>query len=328
MRERANPTLIGAFVVGALALAVSAVVLIGGGRLFSDQVELVAFFPGSVNGLSVGAPVKFKGVEIGQVSKILFAVDEAYRTDFHIPVFFELDPAKMTRHGAVVTAEDLSDKGILEDLYESGMRAQLVPESFVTGVLYVELNVHPDTEYRLHLDEDSELREMPTLPTDIEQATSAAKQILAKFEELDIAALVESVDETFTDIHKLFASPELKQVIDNLNRALADADKAMVSVRKLADSARVDVNSVSTSLNSTLARSEKTLRNLDRTLADASSALESTSSLLEPQSPVVYQLSETLRSVDEAARSVRQLSDSLERNPSTLVFGRAGEEDQ
>ena len=317
--------MIGAFVVGALALAVTALLLIGGGQLFRDRVELVAFFPGSVNGLSVGAPVKFKGVQIGRVSKILFAVDEAYRTDFHIPVFFELDPARMTRHGAVVTADDLRDKGILEDLYESGMRAQLVPESIVTGVLYVELDVHPGTEYRLHLDEDSDLREMPTLPTAFEQATSAAKQVLAKLEELDLDGLIRSISDTFEDIQKLFASPELKAVIENLNQVLNEADEAVVSVRRLADSARGDVDNVSKSLDQTLAKSRETLANVDRTLADASATLEATTDFVEPESPIVYQLSQTMRSIDEAARAVRQLSDTIERNPSSIVYGRPGE---
>ncbi len=325
MRARANPAMIGGFVVGAIALAISAILLIGGGGLFRDRVELVSFFPGSVNGLAVGAPVKFKGIEIGHVSKILFAVDEAYRTDFHIPVFFELDPEKMTRRGAVVTASDLSDKSILKELYQSGMRAQLASESFVTGVLYVELDIHPGTEYQLHLDDDSTLLEMPTLPTDIERVASAAKQILAKLEELDIKPLMESLGEIIDNIQMLVSSPELIKVAENLNQVLADAGGAAISVRQLATSARGDVEGLARSLDATLVRSQQTLTNLDRTIADASATFDATSTLLEPESPLVIELAETLHSLDEAARSVRRLADSVERNPSTLVFGRTEE---
>lgn len=323
MRARANPTLIGAFVVGAIALIVSAVLLIAGGRLFSDMVELVAFFPGSVNGLAVGAPVKFKGVEIGQVTKIQLSVDEAYQTDFHIPVFFELDPEKMTSQGAVVTATDLRDKGILKDLYDNGLRAQLVSESILTGVLYVELDMHPGTEYELHLDADSELLEMPTLPTAIEQATTAAKQILAKFEELDVKSLLNSLNQTIGDVQKLVSSPELREVAKNLNRTLSKADEAAVSIRELADSTKNNVDSLSRSVEERVIQSKETLTKLDTMLEDASTALNSMSTLIEPGSPVVYQLAQVLRSLDDAARSVRRLADSLDRNPSSLVYGRA-----
>ncbi len=317
--------MIGGFVVGAVALAVGAILLIGGEGLFRDRVELVTFFPGSVNGLAVGAPVKFKGIEIGHVSKILFAVDEAYRNDFRIPVFFELDPQKMTRHGAVVTAADLSDKSILKELYESGMRAQLASESFVTGVLYVELDVHPGTEYRLHLDEDSDLLEMPSLPTDIERVASAAKQILTKLEDLDLKALMASLREIVDNIQKLVSSPELVKVAENLNQVLSDAGGAVISVHELATSARGDVGKIARSLNATLARSQQTLTKLDRTISEANATFDATSSLLDPDSPLVNELGETLRSLDEAARSVRRLADSVERNPSTLVFGRTEE---
>ncbi len=322
MRARANPAVIGAFVVGAIALAVSAILLIGGGRLFTDQVELVAFFPGSVNGLSEGAPVKFKGVEIGRVTKIQFSVDEAYRTDFHIPVFFDIDPAKMTSHGATVTASDLRDRGILNDLYDSGLRAQLTSESFVTGILYIELDIHPGTEYQLHLDKDSKLLEMPTLPTAIAQATSAARQILAKLEELDIKGLITSISETVVDIQKLVSSPELSKVATNLNRVLAEADKAVISIRELATAARGEVGAVSRSLDGTLAQSRQTLTKLDTALSNASDALDDTSSLVDPDSPIVRDLGQTLQSLDGAARSVRRLADALERNPSMLVYGR------
>ncbi len=328
MRSRANPAAIGAFVVGALTLAVGAVVLLSSGRLFSDNVALVAFFPGSVNGLSIGAPVKFKGVEVGSVRNIKLAVDEAYRTDFHIPVFIELDPRKMTRHGAPVTPDDLRDKELLEDLYKSGLRARLEAQSFVTGVLYVELDMHPGTEYSLHLDGDSELREIPTLPTVLEQATSAAAAIFAKLEEVDFEGLMNSIGVTVAEINSLVSSPELKDTFKNLNRVLKDADEAVGSMRELADATRGNVDQVSSSLDSTIQRSKQTLDRLDATLAGADTALRSVGGLAESESPLIYQLGRTLESLDGAARSVRRLADSLERNPSSLVFGRVEDEQQ
>ncbi|HSU89803.1 MAG TPA: MlaD family protein, partial [Sporolactobacillaceae bacterium] len=70
MGKRVNPALIGTFVLGAIGLIVTAVVIFGSGRLFRKSHEFVIYFGGDINGLRVGAPVKFKGVEIGQVKKI------------------------------------------------------------------------------------------------------------------------------------------------------------------------------------------------------------------------------------------------------------------
>src|SRR6185369_11107480 len=70
MSKRANPTLIGGFVIGAVVLLVAGVMLFGGGKLFQATQDFRLYFKENVNGLSVGAPVKFKGVEVGSVVSI------------------------------------------------------------------------------------------------------------------------------------------------------------------------------------------------------------------------------------------------------------------
>ena len=96
MGRKANPVMIGAFVVGAIALAVVGIVVFGSGRLFADTTPFVMYFSGSVDGLSVGSPVKFKGVEIGGVTSIQLDLGEEAR----IPVWIEVDNKKIVAHGA------------------------------------------------------------------------------------------------------------------------------------------------------------------------------------------------------------------------------------
>jgi ABC-type transporter Mla subunit MlaD len=66
--NRANPKLIGAFVVGAVALVVVGVLLLGGAKWLTEKRTFVAYFEGSVKGLNVGAPVEFQGVRVGSVT--------------------------------------------------------------------------------------------------------------------------------------------------------------------------------------------------------------------------------------------------------------------
>jgi len=106
MNKKTSPALIGAFVVGAVVLLVIAVIAFGSGRLFRQTKEFVLYFDGTVNGLHIGAPVKFKGVEIGSVKNILLQLDNDTRVD-KIPVIIEIDLKKLTSRGATgVIAED------------------------------------------------------------------------------------------------------------------------------------------------------------------------------------------------------------------------------
>src|SRR5262245_30436492 len=137
MGRKANPIIIGAFVVGAIALAVFGIVVFGSGRLFKETTPFVMYFTGSVDGLSVGSPVKFKGVEIGGVTSIQLDLGEEAR----IPVWIEIDNKKIVARGA----EWPSDRAALRAAIERGLRAQLNSQSIVTGLLFVQLDYHPET---------------------------------------------------------------------------------------------------------------------------------------------------------------------------------------
>jgi len=98
MSKPANKTVIGIFVVGAIALAVIAIVVLGSGKFFKQTLRAVCYFEGSVGGLNIGAPVVFKGVKIGSVADVILHFD---RKDliFTIPVYIEIDPSKMVATG-------------------------------------------------------------------------------------------------------------------------------------------------------------------------------------------------------------------------------------
>ena len=77
MSKQANPTLIGIFVAGAIALIVAGILIISGGKLLlTDKTNYVLYFKGSVKGLNIGSPVSFRGVNIGTVTDIQLVVNE------------------------------------------------------------------------------------------------------------------------------------------------------------------------------------------------------------------------------------------------------------
>src|ERR1700739_3141836 len=129
--KKANPALIGGFVVGALLLAAVAVIAVGGRALFVQQRHAVIYFSGAVTGLAVGAPVNFRGVHVGKVIDIRLQFD-AKNLSARIPVSITLDPRKIRMLGAgKLSVSDVP----FEKFIEKGLRAQLAIQSLVTGQL-------------------------------------------------------------------------------------------------------------------------------------------------------------------------------------------------
>jgi paraquat-inducible protein B len=180
---RGNPTLIGAFVVGAAALVASAVILFGSGRMFERREILVSYFDHSVTGLDVGAPVIFRGVVVGEVIRI-GAIVNTETFEVAVPVYFEVIRGSVT----VVGAEPGGLIGI-RSFVRHGLRAQLKSQSFITGKLYLDLDVHPNTpaDYK-GLDPD--VLEMPSVPTEMQRFRQEARAMFSRLSELPLEDLI------------------------------------------------------------------------------------------------------------------------------------------
>jgi len=301
----ASPALVGGFVVGAIALFVLALVVFGSGRCFRQAIPVALYFEGNVNGLDVGAPVKFRGVEVGRVRRIMLRFEQA-PASVDIPVHIELDADKLVSAGI----EGSFDRQMLDDAVANGLRARLESQSLVTGLLFVQLDFFPDAPG--HVAQDTgDLLVIPTLPTAFEQAESAFRQIMAKLDEVDFAGLIEAFRDAAQAVRQLAGSSETESTIVSINEAVK-------SVRRLADSLERDVAPLGRSLRATSEQTSATVKEVE---AAARSARE----LLEPDSPLSVRLTQALQELTLAARSLRTLADSLERDPSVLVRGRSGE---
>src|SRR5512139_359622 len=124
MSKQANKTVIGIFVVGAIALVVIAIVVLGSGKFFKKTLKAVCYFEGSVGGLNIGAPVVFRGVRVGSVTDVILSV-ESTKLTFMIPVYIEIEPDKFTVNG--VRPREMKGQK-LKALIDRGLRASLETE--------------------------------------------------------------------------------------------------------------------------------------------------------------------------------------------------------
>ena len=308
MGRKANPVIIGAFVVGAVALAVVGIVVFGSGRLFADTTPFVMYFSGSVDGLSVGSPVKFKGVEIGSVKSIQLDLGEEAR----IPVWIAVDNKTIVARGAERWS---SDQTLLKAAVERGLRAQLNSQSIVTGLLFVQLDYHPEAPAVFVAPPEAAMPEIPTIPTTLEQAQQAAAEIIANLRQIDFDGFGKALRAAIDGINATVNAPGLQKALQSLPDTLASLDSTLASVEKLANNLDQKSGPLLTSLQQTSQQST-------RAVEQARATLESVQGLADAGSPLAGQLVGVLEELRGTARSIRLLADYLERNPSALVRGR------
>ena len=314
MNQRVSPALIGAFVVGAVLLAVMAVVLIGSGRYFHRTYTFVLYFPGSVNGLRVGAPVKFRGVEIGSVQDIRLQLKRD-QSVFRIPVIIGIDPDKITSLGGSETI--LNSPAEYRSAIEAGLRGQLQTESLVTGVLFVALDYFPGSPAVLVQQPGTRkvrYREIPTEPSSTEKARMAVTEVLTKLAASDLEGLVDSARQTISDLHQLVGSPDLKLTIRSLGNVAGRLGDAAGNVSQLATGLDSNVSRLTADLHQTSVKAGAMMDQAGQVLQHTDAAFN--------DGPVMYELTRTLQEVSAAARSVRLLSGYLERNPGAVIFGK------
>jgi len=325
MGKRFSPTLVGGFVLGAIILAVIGVVVIGSGQFFTGKTSYVLYFDRDVNGLRIGAPVKFRGVDIGTVDAILLSLSgldqqtKMASPNVKIPVVIDIDSRKIESRGA---QDDLSDPAVMRHAIALGLRAELQMQSFVTGVLYIDLDMHPGTEAKFSMNELERreeryegIQEIPVLPTALEQAQDTITKIIQELGKADIPGLFKSISQTAQGVNNFVNSTDLKNSVDQLGVAARNLSEAALSIHDLAHKVDREVGPLSASLTKSSKQAGEALKQMQMTLARVQN-------VIEPESPLAYQVNQTLQDLSAAAVAVHQLADTLQRNPSVILRGR------
>jgi paraquat-inducible protein B len=318
MGKRISPTVIGAFVVASFAILMVALIVVGSGQLFTRPIRFICMFQGNLNGLKIGAPVKVRGVQIGTVAAIelrLLPSQGRVRPDIRglrLPVIIDLDRSQLLARGG--TGEALETSGF-DALIKQGFRAQLAMESLLTGLLYIDLDLHPNTPLKFVLEPNGPYREIPTIPTDFEQIQERLTKALDKFEKIDFQKLVVSITDAANSIKTLTGSPELKATLESLKGTMANLNQAITSARNILNNANSKIGPLVTDL-------QQNSDEADKTMKDTRAALVNLQQTLDPNSPLAVHLNQTLDSLTETSRSIGEFADYLQRNPGALVRGK------
>jgi paraquat-inducible protein B len=275
---------------------------------FVDKQHIIAYFDGSVRGLSVDAPVEFRGIQVGTVVDVKMEFDRTEMA-FRIPVLIAMEPGRIS----VIGERFGSTREAVQALIKMGMRAQLQTGSLLTGQLFVALDLHPDTPVNL-VGADDRYPEMPTIPSTIEAITASLTGLMDRFAALPIEELVSDLRQAVEGANKLLSSPETQQALQNLTDTLARAETLMQTLD-------TEVGPLVASLRSTSDAA-------GLAMVQARSTLASAESLTGEQSPLRHDLNSLFEELTRAARSFRVLADYLETHPDALIRGKAGANSQ
>ncbi|OPY66711.1 MAG: Paraquat-inducible protein B [Syntrophorhabdaceae bacterium PtaU1.Bin034] len=321
MSKRASKTAIGAFVLGAIVLAVAVVLIFGSGRLFTKRERYVMYFAESVGGLNVGAPVMFRGVKVGSVSNISLQL-RTTDLSFVIPVEVDFEVGKVKRVGPISSSEDY-----LQALISKGLKAQLQAQSFVTGSLAVALDLFPDKPIRLV--GSGKYPEIPTTPSTVEELSK-------RFEDIPIEDLVEKMRSAVAGIDEFVRSETTKSSMRSLDKTLKETAKTMESVNSqigpiLANVREASglIRDVSAKMDQALSGEEgipmqvkQTLEQAKKALAQAEQTMATSQEAITEGRALAGDIDAGVDEISKAARSIRLLSDYLEAHPDAIVWGR------
>lgn len=319
MSKRANPAIVGAFVTGAAVLAVVLILLLGGGRLWNETFECVAYFDESISGLDVGAPVDFQGVRIGIVSDVRIEFEMEQAATFFRPVTLQLDKRHLTQGGPFLGK--LSPADFMEQLAQQGLRARLGPQSLLTGKLKIELGFFPHTPL-LRKNREGDPWELPTIPSPFQQLVSEVSQ-------LPLTHIVHEAGRVVEHLAALLDPDTAGETLLALNRALARFDELMSAASHSLEPLGEQAGGVMQSARTLLDELHITLGQLDQRLDPVLENLDGLSgelrSVLDARSPLREEMAALIYDVRQTTRSLRLLTEYLEQHPESILRGKRPE---
>ena len=313
MNRRTNPAMVGLFVVMALAIAVTAIIVLGTHRLGRPVTPAVLYFKDSVAGLDPGAPVEWSGVSIGQVEDIRMVYD-ANRNDLRIPVRVALERDRIA--GLRARDPDAFVNKLRLDI-ATGLRARLEMQSLITGKLKVVLLSQPDAPHAVATEENGVI----VIPT-VSSPFDAFTQQLGN---LPLERIVATLDDSLRTLSRLLVGLESGGAVSNLNATLA-------STRQIsAELERARVGDLVSQAHMLVANATGLVATggVREAFSNANALLTASQDVLldlrQQADGLRGDLGQTARETADAARAVRVLADYLEQHPEALLRGKRGE---
>jgi paraquat-inducible protein B len=327
MSQKANPATIGLFIVTGVALGVAGVIVFSSFKFFSHTIDCIAYFNESLNGLDEGAPVKFRGVTIGSVKRVMVHFSQA-TNDYAMPVIIQVDEKLIKeRLGEPI---EIFTAHALEERIKRGLRASLQTESLVTGVLYVDMRPNPEAEPPVFHQLGNRYPEIPTEPTQIQQLFNNLASIDIKGIETNLNGLLLQLGTSLGGLRMGEINRGITNVLFSVDRLVSSPllTNGLVSIGRTMDEYRLVGEKINRRLDPALDSLTNSLNEANLALVQLRGSMENLRTLLAPDAPLRNGLDLALAQLAAAGQSISTLAEFLNQHPNALIVGRAKPENK
>jgi len=319
---RTHPRLVGAFVLGAVALVLGAVLLLSGRDWMERRERFSVYFPGSLRGLNRGAAVTFRGIKVGEVAEVTALATGQASPPIQIEVVIELVGNVIEAPpGLAPPFSALSGPDLAKEFIARGFRGRLMSQSLLTGQKYIDFDIRPQEPARM-LGVRPRYPELPTTPTAMEKIGDKAEDFMDKLAELPLDQMLENFRKTLESARKLLDSPDLHGTLagarvatEKVPPALEDVRAAVADARRLMDTLGGETRSTSTEARETIRAAREALERVEKTLGTVETAVQGTDEAR-------VRAAQTMEELDRTLKALRNLVDYVQTHPEAIVLGK------
>jgi len=321
MSKKANPTLIGLFIVIGVALGVIGLLLFSSSKFLAHTRQCIVYFNESLNGLNEGAPVKYRGVTIGSVKRVMVRFNQA-TNDYAMPVIIELEEKLINQRLGEPT--EVFTERALEERINRGMRASLQSESLVTGVLYVDMRPTPKPAPPVFHQLVKLYPEIPSEPTQIQQLFNNLGSLDIKGIETNLNLLLTRLETVLGGLRTGEISAGVTNMILSAQRLIDSPEftNSLAALHATLDQYRLLGEKLNTRVDPLADSVTNSLAEASRALVQIRGAAENLRTMVAPDSPLRDNLDLALQQVAGAVQSFSALADFLKQHPNALISGR------
>jgi len=305
MSSKSNNFRIGLFVLVGLIILIIGIILFGGEKFFREKYTIETYFSESVQGLDVGAPLKFYGVQIGNVSDIHFVFNDYETYKQYVLVRADIFPGKVRGGGGRRLADEYDDIGVfLKELVKKGLRLELASQG-ITGVAFLNMIYEDPGKFPAYdIDWKPEYPYIPSTPGTITLITNA------------IENLSEDLGSLINELRKSLEDANIAKISTDLDKLLNDLDRTSMNINTILESE--EVGSSLKHLSNTLANIDKSTTNLPQAFSDLSKVILNIKRLTLRQQQDIDNI---LQNITAITQDLTELLDTGKRQPSWILFG-------
>ena len=343
MSRKANYFKLGLFVIGSVIAGILLLIVIGSGRWFQPKLTIETYFNESVQGLDIGSKLKYRGVAIGEVTKIGFTYNRyqldrpmAQRARF-VLVEAQIEPKLL---GGRAATGDLTSEENAKLEVEKGLRMRLAPQG-ITGTNFLEIDYVDPPPPLLEFDWKTDNVYIPSAPSTVLTFVNAASEIIDRLHKIDIEGTLANLNKLMITANTRLDAIDTKALSQRSERVLAKVETTLdnIASKKLSDEALA----LMAELRASNAELKKMLTNpalqklpddagaamarikemvSDPKLARALANLERTTTRLDRiLGGGEADLATTLENLRQISDNLRDLTEDTKRYPASVLFG-------